>query len=119
MVTGLPYERVLEASERYPRITIDGKFLAWWETYLREEGFELIYRPTSELHLLALNNAARIVGMDIPHLKRVHVVAADEMGIIDPADSAPDHIGFAEYFLTRTAEGARFHAEFLAVRKRG
>jgi len=54
--------------------------------------------------------------MDIPHLRKAHVVAADEMGIVDPADNAPDHVGFREYFRNRMAEGIRFHDEFLAVR---
>jgi hypothetical protein len=55
--------------------------------------------------------------MDIPHLERRHVVAVDELGILDPADGAPDHISVQEYVLTRLLQGFRFDDEFLAVRK--
>jgi hypothetical protein len=117
MATGFPYERVHEDSQRYIKITEDGMFPAWWETYLHDEGFEFIYCPTSNLHRLPETaGVVGIVRMDIPHLRKAHVVAADELGIVDPADNAPDHIGFSEYFRNRMAEGIRFHDEFLAVK---
>ena len=45
MVMGPPYsyEQVLADSVKYPRITSDGKFFAWWETYFRDERFDSIY----------------------------------------------------------------------------
>lgn len=117
MVTGFPYERVLEDSHRYTKITSDGMFSAWWETYLRDEGFETIYCYISSLYRLPeTHGVVGIVVMDIPHLSKAHIVAADEMGIVDPADGAPDHIAFSEYFRNRMAEGFRFHDEFLAVK---
>jgi len=43
------------------------------------------------------------------------IVAVDELGIIDPADNMPSHIGIPEYVLDRISQGAVFHKEFLAV----
>jgi hypothetical protein len=60
-----------------------------------------------------------LLGIDIPHLKAGHIVAVDELGVIDPADDAPDHADIAEYVLSRKAQGANFHSEFLAVEQRG
>jgi hypothetical protein len=47
MVMGHPYnyERVLEDSGKYPKIASNGRFPAWWETYLRDEGFDACYLP--------------------------------------------------------------------------
>jgi len=54
MVMGPPYtyDRVCADSARYPKITPDGKFPAWWETYLRDEGFERPHKGlrTGEIH---------------------------------------------------------------------
>jgi hypothetical protein len=36
--------------------------------------------------------------MSIPYLQRGHVVAADELGIVDPADGGPDHVGLQNIF---------------------
>ena len=53
--------------------------------------------------------------MDIPHLKQGHVVAVDELGVVNPATNAPDHVSLDSYVRTRTKEGAIFHTEWLAV----
>ena len=37
------YDRVLQDSLKYPRISGDGKFPSWWETYFRDEGFDACY----------------------------------------------------------------------------
>jgi hypothetical protein len=56
--------------------------------------------------------------MDVPHLKVGHIVAVDELGIVDPANGSPDHIEIAEYVLNRRSQGVNFHSEFLAVERR-
>ena len=64
--------------------TAGGKFLAWWEIYLDREGFEKAYRLFADLDQLPdfIGNVRGILGMDIPHLERRHVVAVDELGIL-------------------------------------
>ena len=73
MVMGPPYsyERVLADSANYPKISADGKFYAWWESYIREEGFESIYCHFNGLHALGQYGGAvaGMLGMDIPHLR--------------------------------------------------
>jgi hypothetical protein len=50
------YERVLSDRNRYPKISPEGKFLAWWETYLRDEGFEAVYCHFNGLYALSQLN---------------------------------------------------------------
>jgi len=119
MVMGHPYsyERVLEDSEKYPKISETGKFYGWWETYLRAEGLAAEYRPFMELYNLP-SFGGRVVGLlmfDIPDIQYSHIVAVDELGIVDPADNAPPHSDIAGYILGRISQGAVFHSEFLAV----
>ncbi len=122
MVMGLPYsyERVLADSTRYLKLSPDGKFPAWWETYLHEEGFEGIHCRFDGLSALSQygGNIVGLLGMDIPHLQRSHIVAVDEIGVIDPADNAPNHVVLPEYVHSRRQDGVIFHAEWLAIRKR-
>jgi hypothetical protein len=121
MVMGPPYsyERVLADSEKYPKVSSEGKFYAWWETYLRDEGFESIYCKFDGLRALGQygGSVAGILGMDIPHLKGAHIVAVDELGVVDPADNTADHVPLGAYVLNRVQDGVVFHAEWLAVRK--
>jgi len=42
------YERVLEDGREYPKSTPDGKFPAWWETYLRDTGIRLPLPPLQQ-----------------------------------------------------------------------
>lgn len=122
MVMGPPYtyERVLVDSVKYPKITKDGKFLAWWELYLRDEGFECVYCRFNGLYALSdcAGAVVGLLGMDVPHLQRGHIVAVDELGVVDPADNAPDHIHLADYVCGRLPDGVVFHTEWLAVRKK-
>jgi hypothetical protein len=121
MVMGPPYsyECVLAESAKYPKISSDGKFSAWWETYFRDEGFEGIYCYFDGLHALGQYGAAVVgmLGMDIPRLNRGHIVAVDEFGVVDPADNAPDHVPLDAYVRNRLQDGVVFHTEWLAVRK--
>lgn len=123
MAMGAPYsyERVLQDSQNYDKVSPNGKFYAWWEVYLRDEGFRGCYRPFLDLYQLPRfsGRVVGLLGMDIPHLQAGHIVCVDEIGIIDPANGAPDHIPIAEYVLERRAQGVRFHADFFAVERRG
>lgn len=114
------YERVLNDSLKYAKVSEDGKFYAWWEPYLREEGFRATYRPFLDLYALPQfeGRVAALLGMDLPHESAGHIVAVDELGIIDPANNAPDHMEIAEYVLSRKSQGANFHSEVLAVERR-
>jgi hypothetical protein len=122
MVMGSPYtyERVLADSAKYPKITSDAKFPAWWETYFRDQDFENIYCYFNGLYALREQGGTvlGILGMDIPHLNRGHIVAVDELGVVDPADNAPDHVPLDHYVWNRRQDGVVFHTEWLAVRKR-
>ena len=93
MAMGSPYtyEDILCDSKRYPHSTEDGKFLAWWETYFRDKGFQIAYRPLSDLFKLSTASECirGIVGMDIPMLKSAHLVAVDAWGIVDPQITRP------------------------------
>jgi hypothetical protein len=121
MVMGPPYsyERVQADSGKYSKIASNGKFLAWWEGYLQEEGFQAVYRPFLDLYSLPNfdGSVVGLLGLDIPHLNKGHVVAVDELGVIDPADNAPAHIAIQDYILSRLRDGAVFHKEFLAVNR--
>jgi hypothetical protein len=121
MVMGHPYtyERMLEDSRKYPKLTSDGKFPAWWETYFRDEGFDGCYCRFDGLYALPRYSGSvlGILGLDIPHLNAGHIVAVDEIGVVDPADNAPDHIALPDYILNRFQDKVVFRDEWLAVRK--
>lgn len=114
------YERVMNDSMKYAKVAEDDKFYAWWEPYLRDEGFRAAYRPFLDVYSLPQfdGRIVGLVGMGLPHLKVGHIVAVDEIGIIDPANNAPDHMEIAEYVRSRKSQGANFHGEFLAVERR-
>jgi hypothetical protein len=124
MVMGPPYsyERVLADSDRYAKTTGNGKFVSWWETYLRDEGFQIAYRPFLDLSRLSNSggNVLGLLGMEFTHLRKGHVrkghvVAVDEFGVVDPAENAPAHVALQDYVLARIRDGAVFEVEFLAV----
>jgi hypothetical protein len=121
MVMGHPYsyERVLAETVRYPKTSADGTFYAWWETYFRDEGFDSTYCHFDGLRALGMygGDVVRMLGMDIPHLNRGHIVAVDEIGAVDPADNAPDHLPLDHYVWNRKQDGVIFHSEWLAVKK--
>jgi hypothetical protein len=121
MVMGPPYsyECVLADGTKYSKISSDGKFSAWWETYFSDEGFEGFYCYFGGPDALGQYGGAVVgmVGMDIPHLNRGHIVAVDEFGLVDPADNAPNHVPLDRYVWNRRQDGVVFHTEWLAVRK--
>jgi hypothetical protein len=114
------YERVVQDSQKYSKVSENKKFYAWWETYIRDEGFRACYRPFLDLYQLPRfsGRVVGLLGMDIPHKQAAHIVCVDEIGIVDPADDAPDHIDIGQYVLDRRAQGIIFHREFLAVERR-
>src|ERR1700730_7053286 len=121
MVMGPPYnyERVLEDSNRYSTVDEEGKFVAWWETYIVDEGFPLQHWRWSVSDLASLSRAistlheetSGILTMRIPHLQRRHIVAVDRMGIVDPADGARAHESLEPYIAVRKSQGALFDDE--------
>lgn len=121
MAMGTPYtyERVLADSAKYPKTTSDGKFSAWWETYFRDEGFDSFYCYFDGLWALGQYGGAvaGMLGMDIAHLRSMHIVAVDELGVVDPADNAPEHVPLDYYVRNRKQDGVVFHREWLAVQK--
>jgi hypothetical protein len=116
MVMGPPYsyERVLADSNRYPKVSSDGKFLSWWESYFYDEGYEGMYCRFDGIYALKDYGGTIVgmLGMDLPHLKMMHIVAVDEIGVVDPADNAPDHVPLGEYLQNRAQDGAIFHNQF-------
>jgi|SRR5271165_2907056 len=78
MIMGPPYsyERVREHSRKYPQTTPDGIFSAWWETYLRVEGFDVCYCRIDGLQALAYygGEILGMLGMDVPRLRAAHIV---------------------------------------------
>jgi len=59
-----------------------------------------------------------MLGMDIPHMNAMHIVAVDEFGVVDPADNAPDHVPLASYVYSRRQDGVIFHDQWLAIRRK-
>ncbi len=122
MVMGRPYsyERVLRDSRKHPHVLENGKFHAWWEPYLRAEGFRAVYRPFLDLYDLPRfrGRVVGLLGMTITHMNMRHIVAVDELGIIDPVDNAPDHIEIGEYVLSRKQQGFNIDIDFLAVERK-
>jgi len=47
----------------------------------------------------------------------MHIVAVDDLGVVDPADNALTTISIPEYVLNRLHDTVVFHDEWLAVRK--
>lgn len=95
-VMGPPYtyERVLSDSLRYPHFPRDGRFSAWWETYLRGAGFSNEYHPLCQLRNLVTTADVAGILMLAPKVagQAGHVVAVDEYGFINPSTNWPDRI---------------------------
>ncbi len=113
------YERVLHDSASFPAVSADGKFPAWWEGYLSNNGFQLTYRRFLDLYDLPRFGGSVVGLLHMTHhrLRKGHIVAVDELGIVDPADGAGDHIEIQDYILSRLEDGFVFDNEFLAIWK--
>jgi len=87
--------------------------------YLVDEGFQTVYRPFLDLYKLS-DFGGGVLGILVlmnDRLRKGHVVAVDEIGIIDPADNSPDHVAIQDYIVSRLGDGFRFDEVFLAVQK--
>lgn len=115
-VLGVPYETVLsDRRERYGHMDDN---TSWWSEYLADQGLHCKWAPTGTMARLEAHGgtALGLLVMTHPTCGRAHMVAADELGIVDPADGSPDHIPFDTYPELRRAQGFEFQSEFLLIR---
>jgi hypothetical protein len=90
MVMGPPYtyERVAEDRKKYQVVDEAGHALPWWESYLRDEGFQVERKTMRDLKFSDFKElpagARALLVFKIPHMKIAHIVAIDEHGVIDP-----------------------------------
>jgi len=113
MVLGFVYEQVQADRVRFPA---DGR-MAWWEAYLLEQGYPYEYRPLSDIYLVQAAGAT-VVGLVVlqhDQMRVAHIVAIDEVGVLDPSDGCPDHIMWTRYCNVRKVQGFHLDSEFLAV----
>jgi hypothetical protein len=117
MALGYSYKRVQSDSRAYPQLTEDGKFFEWWVGYMQDEGRHIALRPSIEAYDLwkHQDGTVGILGMTIERERRRHVAALDTVGVVDPANGAPDHVELAEYIIGRCAQGFLFDPDFLLV----
>ena len=89
MVLGFSYERVLR--DRRQRYSHFDDRTAWWEPYLEEENRRCRYLPTKNLDSIS-SSGGGLVGLLVMHhpgLRAAHLVAIDEIGVVDPSDGFP------------------------------
>jgi len=64
------------------------------------------------------SHGGEVVGLLVMHqpiLRGSHIVAIDELGLVDPSDGSPDHVPFDRYPLVKSAQGFTFDEDFLAI----
>lgn len=111
------YERVLQDSARYEKKSEDGRFVAWWQNYLKDEGFQIEYRLLSELRSLPEGTSGMLV-FHKPLDNTGHVVAVDQDGIIDPLRTPAEYDSVDSFWEIFRLEGWQlYHKSFLAVRR--
>jgi len=126
MVMGTPYsyERVSLDATRFPKADERGYALAWWKDYLEQEGFEVVHQQFEDARrfsdLAALPEGCRaLLVYQIPHLRIGHIVAIDEIGLIDPMDRPARYVSVAEFSETFRIEGWRlFSPHYWLICKR-
>jgi hypothetical protein len=114
-VLGFSYERVLR--DRQARYSHFDDCTAWWEPYLEEENRRCQYLPTKNLDSIS-SSGGGVVGLLVMHhpgLRAAHLVAIDEIGVVDPSDGFPDHVPCYRYFPMKLAQGFVLDEEFLAI----
>jgi len=125
MVMGRPYtyERVLQDSKKYPKTNAAGQTIAWWKDYLSDEGIEVEMRPLSDpksfsdLASLPEDSRAMLV-FEIPHMKIGHIVAIDQLGVIDPQDHPAEYRSVDDFCGIFRVKGWRLYsAHFWLVRR--
>lgn len=126
MVMGPPYtyERVLQDSKKYRQTDDQGRFVAWFADYLKDEGFEVEHRPISDLRafsdLASLPEGSRaMLVFRMPHLKINHIVAIDRGGVIDPQDDPAEYKGVTDFRKIFGIEGWQLpYPKFWLVQRR-
>jgi hypothetical protein len=91
--------------------------MSWWTEYLLEQGHPYEYRPLSDIYLVQTAGAT-VVGLIVLQnywIQVAHIVAIDEMGVLDPSDGLPDHMAWSTYYNQRQRQGFIFDSDFLAV----
>ena len=120
MVMGSPYdyERVRADSQKYPKESPDGKFPAWWETYLHDEGFDTCYCHFDGLYALPSygGNVTALLGMDILLSRRATLSRSMRTELSIP-QIRPCIRRTGDYASSRSGYGAGFHSEFLAAKR--
>lgn len=81
------YERVLRDNPGYAQDKS-----AWWETYLWKAGFPNRYYPVSCLHFAQREEIVGILTLVPIQGQTGHVVAIDELGVINPAMRWPERL---------------------------
>ena len=119
MVLDYPYERVDEArSGAYLRYAASS---SWWEHYLEDEGYHTEYLTLDQLDLVMTqgSNMAGLLHMQNHEISGGHLVAIDEIGVLDPASRFPDHVSWQLYNnIKMQIQHFVFDTEFLAVSQR-
>ena len=61
---------------------------------------------------------ATVVGLIVLQnywMQAAHIVAIDEVGVLDPSDGLPDHMAWSTYCNQRQRQGFIFESDFLVV----
>ena len=114
MVLGYSYERVEADRARFAHFD---DTTAWWEHYLLDEGHVNEYRPLADLSVVQAASAP-VVGllvMETRRLQAAHVVAIDEVGVLDPSDGFPEHMAWSTHPAVKGSPGFVLDSEFLGV----
>ncbi len=114
MVLGYTYDRV--KADRAEVAQFDDK-TAWWERYLWDAGYTNFYRPVADVGvvLAAGTSLVGLLVMQNRDLRAAHIVAVDEVGVLDPSDGFPEHVAWSTYPAVKRAQGFTLGSEFLAV----
>jgi hypothetical protein len=104
----------LSDSHKYQQQAEDGKYIAWWEYYLKDEGFEIEYRPLKELRSIKKGTVGLLVFRK-PLEAIGHIVAIDEVGVIDPLTNPAKHENLDSFWeIFQLEEWQLYHKQFLA-----
>lgn len=117
MVLGCAYERV--EADRATLTQFDDK-TAWWEHYLLDAGCPNVYRPLAEIGALLVADTPMVglLAMESRRLQAGHVVALDQVGVLDPSDGFPEHMSWSKYPAVKRSQGFTLDSEFLLVSRR-
>ena len=114
MILGYAYERV--EADRTELAQFDDR-TAWWEHYLWDAGCPNGYRPLADIDVvLAVGTPlVGLLAMQSHRHEAAHVVANDEVGVLDPSDGFPEHKGWSMFPALKRSQGFTLDSEFLAV----